>query len=234
MWSLFLGAIATFVIIGASILEGNWRLYVNMHSMLIVCGGTVAVLFFTTTANTLSSLVRSIRSLFRNDDHIRQHLEDLRGLSKSRITATPSNNELLRYSQELWEKGVDSQLFVVLLSQRKREIELRMSDAVQSLKNLAKYPPALGMAGTVMGMITLFANLDNDQGNIGYGLSTAMTATFFGLILTNALISPLSDRLHVRNLAHKRVFDQIYEILLLVNRGEAPSLIEEEIHERAS
>mgnify|MGYP000347895316 CR=1 FL=1 len=138
------------------------------------------------------------------------------------------------FSERYTMKAKGNLLFIVLLSQKKNELVSEHSDSVQTMKNMAKYPPALGMAGTVMGMIALFSSLDSNQGNIGKDLALAMTATFFGLILANAVFSPLADRLQVNQVHNQRLYRSLYEILLLINQDEPGSLIMDEVDHRAA
>ena len=131
-------------------------------------------------------------------------------------------------------QGISQDLFVVLLSQKRKEIEQRSVDAIQCLKNLAKYPPALGMAGTVMGIVTLFQSLDGGKDKIGPALALAMTATFFGLAIANGIVMPLSDRLQIRHLSQTHYLTNVYQVLLLINQDESSHLIEEEVQYRAT
>jgi chemotaxis protein MotA len=230
--NLVVGIIAAFGVIFLS-LEGDLKAYFQMHSIIIVVGGTAAILIFSTPGPVLKSLWHSILDLFKKDETLTQFKDEILKLNEDRTKKVTALHPLTDYAQELWQQGVDSDLFVVLVSQKKKEIASKKSDAVQSIKNLAKYPPTLGMMGTVMGMIDLFGSLDSNKGNVGQSLSIAMTATFFGLILANILIAPLADRLHVKQVHQHRTLDSIYELLLLINQGEPSSLIKEEVHERA-
>ena len=90
------------------------------------------------------------------------------------------------------------------------------------------------MAGTVMGMIALFSSLDQQSDSIGADLALAMTATFFGLILANAFVAPLADRLQVQQVRDQRLYQAIYELLLLINAGEPVSLVHDEVQSRAA
>jgi flagellar motor component MotA len=65
-------------------------------------------------------------------------------------------------------------------------------------------------------------------------LAIALTATFYGLIMANGLVMPLSDRLHVAHVRRKNAYAGLYEILLLINRQEPTLLIEAEIKARAA
>jgi chemotaxis protein MotA len=212
----------------------NFQFYLQPHSILIVIGGTGALLIFATPGTVLRSLSRSIVRLFGEAQPFAYYKSEINELAKTRRLSGRSKNPLLNYAAELWEQGLDPDLFIVLLSQRKNELLSEQTDAVQSLKNLAKYPPALGMAGTVMGMIALFSSLDSKPDRIGGELALAMTATFFGLILSNALIAPLADRLQVQQVRDQRLYQALYEVILLINGGEPIALVTDEVNQRAA
>ncbi len=233
MISLPIGAVLTFLIFLFSMGIENLALYFNFHSFLLVFGGTVGILLFSNPIAILKNLYRDIAELFHRVEKFSDVKETLSQLSKNRYVAVTSNDELINYAQDLWAQGVAADLFVVLLSQKRKEVEQRSVDGIQCLKNLAKYPPALGMAGTVMGIVTLFQTLDTNKEKIGPTLAMALTATFFGLAIANAIVMPLSDRLQVKHIARKQYLQNVYQMLLLINQEEASYLIEEEVVARA-
>jgi chemotaxis protein MotA len=233
MNNLVFGFVSIFAILFAS-LEGSLQSYVQLHSFILVVGGTAAVLVFSTPGPVIGSLYKTFIALFKKEETIKMYQPDLMALAQSRSASVTTSHRLITYAQELWNQGIDPDLFIVLISECKREQEQKMTDAVQAIKNLAKYPPTLGMTGTVMGMISLFSSLDGNKNNIGQALSTAMTATFLGLVLSNLFLAPLADRMHVKQVHKHRMLDNIYEILLLINQGEPIILIREELNERAA
>jgi chemotaxis protein MotA len=234
MITLPLGAILTIGIFFLSMGMGNLHLYFNMHSLILVGGGTVAILFFSTPSSVLGALGREISVLLKKMPHFSDVKDELSKIAQNRHASIVTTDELTSYARELWIQGVSQDLFVVLLSQKKMEIEKRSVDSIQCLKNLAKYPPALGMAGTVMGIVTLFQGLEAGKDKIGPALALALTATFFGLAIANAIVMPLSDRLQVRHLALKQYLSNVYQVLLLINQEEAAELIRDEVHLRAN
>jgi len=215
-------------------MEGQFDLYFQPHSLILVCGGTMTILLFMTPMNILRNLWEALRGLFTAEESIETVKNELAALSRSKTNPSSLKNPLIKYASDLWVQGIDPDLFVVMLSQKKNELIEDRLDAIQTLKNFAKYPPALGMTGTVMGMVSLFSQLDTKQGSIGASLAMAMTATFYGLILTNALLSPLADRMHVKNIHYQRFCTNLYEILLLINQNEPESFIEDEVSQRVS
>lgn len=234
MISFPIGLILTSVVFVLSVGLENLSLYYNYHSLLIVLGGTATIFLFTTPTGVIKNLFRETFHLFKPTKNWEIIKNNLVQVSKSKTANSKTDNELIDYAQELWSQGVAADLFVVLLSQKKRELEQRSVNSIQSLKNLAKYPPALGMAGTVMGIVSLFQSLDAGKDKIGPALALAMTATFFGLVIANALVMPLADRLQVKHIEDKNYLLHIYQILLLINQNEAQQLIEEEILQRGA
>jgi chemotaxis protein MotA len=206
-----------------------------MHSLLIVVGGTVAILALSTPFSTLRQLMRALGELFKPELELEHHAKEFSELSELRRLDRPSAHPLINYSVELWDAGTSPEVFLVLLSQRREHLDAQRAEAVQSLRNLAKYPPALGMTGTVMGLVTLFANLSSEnKAALGPALGLAMTATFFGLLLANGLIMPLADRVHAQHQRWRQHTQSIYELLLLVNRKEPATLVQGEIKDRVA
>jgi len=207
-------------------IQNQWGLYMQAHSIVVVFGGSIAVFFLATPEVVTKDLFRkALKLLFKNEEKFEDYREQLAALAKNRYSKTNSKNVLINYAQDLWEQGVDQNLFIGLLSQKKDELDTEIIASIQSIKNLAKYPPTLGMIGTVIGMISMFDQLQSAKDQLGSHLAIAMTATFFGLALTNLLISPTADRLSVRHLQQKKLYNNIYQIILLINNGEAASII---------
>ncbi len=231
---LVIGLLATLATFAYAI-EGDWSFYLQKHSLVIVIGGTFSILIFSNNFAAIGKMLLSIKNLGKHNLKLSMFEQDISMLSKSRTLTNPElSHPILRYASDLWDQGVDSRLFIALLSQRRNELIGAEIEVVVMLKNLAKYPPALGMAGTVMGMVDLFLNLDNNKGSVGASLAFAMTATFFGIVLSNALISPLADRMYIKTVHDKRLITSLYEILLLINGDNPSSLVLDEVKQRAS
>ena len=233
MISLPIGFFATIAVFILSMGVSNLPLYFNIHSLILVGVGTVTILLFSNPVSVLKHLMRDIGEMFRPAKEFSDVREHLKKLAVNKTSTVETSDELIKYAQDLWSQGLASELVIVLLSQKKQELELRYVDAIQCLKNLSKYPPALGMAGTVMGIVTLFQTLESNKSQMGPALAMAMTATFFGLAIANALVMPLSDRLQGKHLAEKEYLKNVYQVLLLINHDEASYLVEDEVGNRA-
>jgi chemotaxis protein MotA len=210
-----------------SVLEMDFQALVNAHSFVIVVAGTISIFFVTAPSRVLLGAFRAIKEL-RNEDVPNKSVQQLLAFLASDKNFKDAGNlhPLISYAQDLWDQGIDKKVFELLLTQRLEDLNTRTEKSTAALRNLAKYPPVLGMAGTVLGMIALFSNLNADnKENIGPSLALAMTATFYGLALANFIILPLADRMHVRHLSRVKRNEMVFNALLFINREEPEAIV---------
>lgn len=60
--------------------------------------------------------------------------------------------------------------------------------------SIADAAPALGMAGTIIGLIGMFAAMD-DPAKLGPSMALALLTTFYGVVIANVLAAPVAARL---------------------------------------
>jgi len=61
-------------------------------------------------------------------------------------------------------------------------------------QDFANAAPAMGMIATVLGLVRMFAQMD-DPSKIGAPMATALIATLWGIIVANLVAGPVADRL---------------------------------------
>ena len=66
--------------------------------------------------------------------------------------------------------------------------------AQRILKSMAKYAPSFGLAGTIIGLMKVFPQLLNPV-NIGSAISIALLTTLYGVLASNLVFLPLSNKL---------------------------------------
>jgi len=233
MLTLLIGVVVFGVSIFMSSESGSAHFFFNIHAIAITLGGTCAVLFLANSPRAIKNLFHKLAEIKDENDVLAQSEQDLIELSKTKQLSHASKEKIVNYAEQLMSQGVDPEVFVVLMSQKRDKLEKEYADAALVLRHLGKYPPALGMIGTVMGVVTLFANLaEGSRDSLGPSLAMAMTATFFGVTIAHAIVMPRSDRLNLLHSRRKEVLTDLYEVLLLVNRGEPELLIKQEVGHR--
>ena len=90
--------------------------------------------------------------------------------------------------QHCYQYRLNSREFVETKAEEKAaEIKLLLERNLSMLSTIASISPLLGLLGTVVGMITVFSNIDvNGSANtdlLAAGISEALITTAFGLII---------------------------------------------------
>jgi chemotaxis protein MotA len=219
-----------------SILAGvNISVFINVHALGMVVVGTIGVFILSNPSDEIRGLLECLKHLLKNRDRESKVKESLLSLSRNRGLGVDSRHTLVIYAQDLWEKGLENELIEGLLIQKIQEMEQAGEKAVNTMRNLSKYPPSLGMMGTVVGLVSLFSHLSTENKEaIGGMLALAMTATFYGLIIANIIIMPITDRLQINELARTQQNERVLKILLLIHRNESSKVVEDELNHEAA
>lgn len=95
------------------------------------------------------------------------------------------------------------------------ERERRHQGAIGYWRSVAETAPAMGMIGTVAGLIQMFAAMD-DAARIGPAMALAMLTTLYGIVLATVVASPIAIRLERLSLAElawqREALDQMLRI----------------------
>lgn len=102
----------------------------------------------------------------------------------------------------------------------------RHAAAAAFWRDMADAAPAMGMIATVLGLVRMFAHMD-DPTRIGAPMATALVATLWGIVVANLVAGPVADRLERLSEAElawqKRTLDH-FEALARAELGRAPTL----------
>ena len=82
----------------------------------------------------------------------------------------------------------------------------RHEAAIDFWTMVAETAPAMGMIGTILGLVAMFAQMD-DAAAIGPAMALAMLTTLYGILLANLIALPIArrlDRLSAQELAWQR------------------------------
>ncbi|WHO38287.1 MotA/TolQ/ExbB proton channel family protein [Sphingobium sp. AP49] len=88
--------------------------------------------------------------------------------------------------------------------------------------SVADAAPALGMAGTIIGLVGMFAAMD-DPGALGPAMALALLTTLYGVVIANVIAAPVAARLAElsdRELAWQQ--EVIARMLVIARRENAP------------
>lgn len=100
--------------------------------------------------------------------------------------------------------------------------QMRMSLARNLFENISKLSPGVGMIGTLLGLISMMANLKNPD-QIGAGMALAMIGTLYGLLLGTLIYGPFSEKISLEAERNLQVDLMILEGVLTL-KGKKSSI----------
>ena len=160
------------------LISGGWFIWpLLVCSILLISIVLERLWFLQRRLVAPKGLLRQVQNLVNKDSFNSENQEE--------IAATSQLGDLL---QHCYLYRSDSREFVEIKAEEKAsEIELTLQRNLSLLSTIASISPLLGLLGTVVGMITVFSNIDvNGAANsdlLAAGISEALITTAFGLII---------------------------------------------------
>ncbi len=120
------------------------------------------------------------------------------------ITGDLLNDIVYMIRQKLFYEEIED-----FVSNRVATLFLARKNAVALLNKGSKIAPALGLLGTVIGLIEVLRSLE-DPARIGPAMSLALMTTAFGSVLGSLVFTPLAGRLE----HHNGIFLETHKLLM--------------------
>lgn len=200
----------------------------------IVVGGTVGVMLVTTPRGSLLHSLRRARDLMSCEEVDREALVDeiisyARAARRGGFLAveTMARQAPHPFLAQAVEIALDIGNRAELQNVLENELRLRERQGEADAKVLevaGGYAPAIGIIGTVVGLIEVLRHFANLQ-SVGLGVGTAFVSTIYGLALANLLLLPAGHRIRARAAENFEVQELIIEGVLAVADNVHPSLI---------
>ncbi|MGD9366639.1 MAG: MotA/TolQ/ExbB proton channel family protein [Desulfobacteraceae bacterium] len=232
-----IGLVSGTVLIFASILlGGSLGTFINVPSLLVVVGGTIAVTFIRfKMADVIGSITVALKAfLFKMqnpEDIIHEMVEYTRIAKKEGLIALekespadPFSAKALRYLSD----GYDEGLIEDMLSKDIRLTLQRHSTGQQVFKSAGDAAPAFGMIGTLIGLVQMLSSM-SDPASIGPAMAVALLTTLYGAVVANLVCIPIADKLSLNSEKEKLTKTIIVEGAIAINRGVSPMVLEESL-----
>ncbi|MCL1986595.1 MAG: MotA/TolQ/ExbB proton channel family protein [Firmicutes bacterium] len=143
-------------------------------------------------------------------------------------TVSNMDDEFLKKGIMLIVDGTDPELVKGIMETELAYIEERHNDVADVFAKIAKFAPAWGMMGTLIGLIIMLQNLD-DMAAIGPAMGMALLTTFYGCVVANFYGDPFSGKLGLVSKEEVLLKTVLIEGMLSIQAGENPRIIEEKL-----
>ncbi len=134
------------------------------------------------------------------------------------------SNEFLGKGVALLVDGHDATTLRALLSKELHQTLERHEWGAKIFRALGDVAPAMGMIGTLVGLIAMLGNMD-DPKKIGPAMGVALLTTLYGAVLANMVALPIADKLTLRRVEEGRVKAMIIDALVAIQAGQNPRMI---------
>ena len=232
-----LGAIvACLLILGAMSFGGAPLIFVDIPSVLIVVLGTIAVTFVAVPPKRFISAVKvAMNALFdrtpsaaETSATIRQMAAKVRREGILSMENEQIDDKFLAKAVRLAVDGVPAETINATLRIELGSLKTRHEDGQNIFKFMEKCSPAMGMIGTLIGLVQMLQNLD-DPSSIGPAMAVALLTTLYGALIANVVCSPLATKLEDRTRIETANMVVIIEGIDGIVKGENALIIKERL-----
>ena len=234
-----LGMVISFGLILLALASGGSPLiFVDYPSMLIVFGGTFGATISQYPLGTVFAIGKVIRKTLVGQSPSTATIIDLfvdlsnrarrEGILSLEGYVGRLDNAYLRKGLQLTVDGLEPEVIQGILEAEINNTEARHEVGIEMLGSLAAYAPALGMIGTIIGLVQMLRHM-NDPSTIGPAMALALITTFYGAMLANLVFLPMVGKLKHRSKEEILVMEMQMEGILGISRGENPRIIQEKL-----
>lgn len=226
------------LVVVAILLGGSPGVFVNVPSVLIVGGGTLAATLINYPLGDVLSVLSTLRNAFFHKavtpDTLIKKLVSFatiarrEGILALESHASDAGDEFLQKSVQLAIDGTAPELIKDILTTELAFMEDRHALGQSVLVAMGTFAPAFGMIGTLIGLVQMLTTLD-DPSKIGGGMAVALLTTLYGALLANVVFLPAAGKLKVRTANELLTKEVIIEGILSIQSGDNPRIVEQKL-----
>jgi chemotaxis protein MotA len=178
--------------------------YFDPVGLAVVIGGTIAVAVMVLPWEMLGEIKGAFKTLF-TAKKVELKAVNLECLELVRQLTSGSHQfksnqsgiigQTLNDGVELVSLGFTHSRIQEILEERIFQWLERKQKIANALRSLAKYPPAFGLVGTVLGLVSLMRAISDGASSTeaGFRMAVALVATLYGLLLANLVLNPAGE-----------------------------------------
>lgn len=231
------GLICGFALIASAILMGgDSKSFIDIPSILIVFGGTLAVtttcFSFAEIGHTFKVIMKTVfygsRDASEAAIQVLQVAEMARKqgvLSLQNVLESIKNDAFMHKGISMVVDGTPGEEVEAILRRDMQATVMRHIKSTGVIRKAGEFAPAMGLIGTLVGLVQMLGHLD-DPSTIGPSMAVALLTTFYGAVLANMVLLPLASKLE-RNSAEETLINNVYMMgAASIGRQENPRRLE--------
>ncbi|MDG6773404.1 MotA/TolQ/ExbB proton channel family protein [Thiomicrorhabdus sp. ZW0627] len=222
------------IVLVAMTMGSSITLFVNIPSVMIVVGGTIAATMIRYSMKESFSAIGLSFSVLKVDNQIKDLnklidiTEDLLRINRQKgvlgMENYEINHEFYRDGIRMLVDGYSPNLVNQALKEKNRLLVSGAETGAGVFRAVGEAAPAFGMMGTLVGLIQMLANL-SDPSSIGPAMAVAMLTTLYGAMIANLFALPMADK--IESWAQGESYRQmmIIEAIDSITEGHNPAVM---------
>jgi chemotaxis protein MotA len=226
-----LGAIG--IVLAAILTGGSALVFVNVPSLLIVIGGTMAVVMIKFSMGQFFGAFKVAARAFlfklESPEELITKIVELSNIARKEGMLALENEEI---DNEFLDQGIkmliDGNNHEVISTVMRKDLQQTIDHHTWGAKVFSAtgdVAPAMGMIGTLIGLVQMLSNMD-DPKSIGPAMAVALLTTLYGAMLANMIALPLADKLTLRKAEEGKIKSMCIDGVLAIQEGQNPRIIE--------
>jgi chemotaxis protein MotA len=234
------GLLLAIGLILGSIMMGSAPLtaFIDIPSFLVVVGGAAAAALICFPLKTMLGVPKIALKVLLNKNQdrlalIRQIVALAETARRDGLLALESkiqdiDNPFVRTGIQMAVDGSTPEVVEEVLRTEVNAISQRHRDGKSIMDQLARFAPAYGMIGTLMGLIMMLSDMSDPSG-IGAGMAVALITTLYGAIVANVFFSPFAEKLGLLSRNELTVMEIAIRGVMAIQSGESPRAIDQKL-----
>ena len=235
-----IGFVGAVTLIAAAIFLGSapFRAFLDMPSVLTVVGGASMACLMAFPLRNMLQLPRVLKCAFLNrPPDVPRLIEMLVSLAETArrdgLLALESHvdeidDPFITLGIQLAVDGTRAETIEEILRSEIEAAATRHREGRAILEQLARFAPAYGMIGTLMGLIMMLSNMSDPSG-IGRGMAVALITTLYGALAANVAFQPLAEKLGFLSKQERIAKEIVVRGIMSIQSGENPRVIQQKL-----
>lgn len=234
-FATLIGFIAAVSVVVMAILQGGeLGVIINVPSILIVvCGSAGVVMMKFSIGQFFGAIKIGLKVFFykseKTSDLIAQVMELAQIARKDGVLALENAEVSNRFLKRGVQYLVDGLPADVIESSLTKDLTLtveRHLSGQQIFKAVADVAPAMGMIGTLIGLVQMLSNM-SDPKSIGPAMAVAMLTTLYGAVIANLVAFPTAHKLELRSKEERIQKSLLIDAIMGIQEGQNPRIIQD-------
>jgi chemotaxis protein MotA len=223
-------------IVGSILAGGDLTIFIDVPSALVVGLGVIGTTFMKWPLDNVKGATKyAMKAFFFTPADPKPLIEEIGKLAETArresvfaLEKVPIEDAFLKKAMTLAADNRPPEVIQAILQLEIDALEQRHKSGIDMMDNIAADGPAMGMIGTLIGLVIMLQNL-SDPSAIGPAMAVALLTTFYGAVLANVLAGPFKSKLTIRSSMEQTKMNIIVAGTLGIVAGENPRLIKEKL-----